>query len=295
MMKVFYRPLCGISVLALGLLVSGTANAADMAPGGCTIAGAVTVGGMLTGDTISSSSSTYQDWNALFGEGAGLLTCDAWNFQADFAHYGHKSNISGKDFSLPEGHFGADVFWRDPNAGDFGVSVSRVTQSFVITDINTWRFGAVGDYFLNDQASLGLGAHYFTGDAHFGKSGKNSSGFEFSVDAKYYVTPDFKLTLDGELLRGKITSGSSNVDTSGFALTAQADYQFSDQGLIGFVGGRLARRTDSSSGSDIHFDDNQIFAGLTFEFNGKPGSLVSHDRSGPINNTSTFLEKLPLL
>lgn len=293
-MKLFSSPLCGISVLALGLIVSGASDAVARTAGSCTMAGAVTAGDIITGESIQQGSTTNINWNTLFGEGAGLLTCGDWNFQGDFAHYGHTANISGKDFSTPAGHFGADVFWRDQNVGDFGISVSRITQSFVIRDMNTWRIGAAGNYFLNNQVSFGLGAHYYTGNLNFGPSNKNTSGFEFSLGAKYYVTPDLNLTIDGDYLQGHNTAGSFNSDTSSFAFTGKANYQFFDQGLIGFLGGRLVRRTDSfSSGPNRLTNDNQIFAGLTFEFNGKPGSLVSHDRSGPISNTSTLLEIAP--
>ncbi len=307
-MKFKSAALLGMSILALGTVFSGQSQAT---PSGCTVAGIVSGGGMLTGTTLSetgSSGTIDGNWDSLFGEGGGVLTCGSWNFQGDFAYYDHRAsapvgkNSSNKDFSLPEGHFGGDIFWRDPGAGAIGIQASYVSQTAILPGFNAdyLRLGAFGEYYLNDRATLGLGGHYFSSTHALyetNSTAKNHSGFELSADAKYYVTPDFKLTLTGELLNSKydwtVVLGSENLN--GYALTAQADYQFNDSGLIGFVGGRYARRTfwSDNSSNVLNVDDKQVYVGMSFAFGGQKGSLVSHDRSGPVNNTSTFLEKLP--
>jgi hypothetical protein len=309
-MKFKTTSLLGLSVLALGAVFAGQAQAA---PAGCTISGIVTAGGMLTGTDVTSSTSSGSlngNWDSLFGEGAGLITCDAWNFQSDFAYYDHRAsastgnkNSASKNFSVPEGHFGGDVFWRAPNSGAFGVQASYVTQTTIIPGFaaDYLRLGAFGEYYLNDQATLGLGGHYFfsTHDQFgFSNQGKNHSGFELSADAKYYLSPDLKFSLTGELLNSQYTSTNfpGSLNLNGYAITAQADYQFNDSGLIGFIGGRYAHRTlgSDSSPDNLNINDKQVYVGMTFAFGGPKGaSLVARDRNGPVNNTSTFLEKLP--
>ena len=298
--------LLGLSILALGTVYSGQSQAT---PSGCTVAGIVSGGGMLTGTSLNSDNingSVDGNWDSLFGEGGGVLTCGSWNFQGDFAYYDHRAssggkNSSNKDFSVPEGHFGGDIFWRNPGEGAIGIQASYVGQTTIIPGFSAdyLRLGTFGEYYLNDRATFGLGGHYFSSTHALyetNSSGKDHSGFELSADAKYYVTPDFKLTLTGELLNSKYTStfGQGTENLNGYALTAQADYQFNDSGLIGFVGGRYARRTlGDNSSNDLNIDDKQVYVGMSFAFGGQKGSLVSHDRSGPVNNTSTFLEKLP--
>ena len=299
--------LLGLSALALAVLSGGQSQAA---PTGCTISGIVTAGGMLTGTDASSSGggeTINGNWDSLFGEGAGLVTCDAWNFQSDFAYYDHRASATyknpdpvNKNFSVPEGHFGGDVFWRDPSAGALGVQASYVTQTTIVPGFaaDYLRLGAFGEYYLNDQATVGLGGHYFfsTHDQFVSSEGKNHSGFELSADAKYYLSPDLKFTLTGELLNSKYSNSTGSANLNGYALTAQADYQFNDSGLIGFIGGRYAHRTLGSDGSpsNLNLNDKQVYVGMSFAFGGPKGaSLIGRDRNGPVNNTSTFLEKLP--
>jgi hypothetical protein len=291
--------LLSASLLALGAMFANQAEAAP-APPACTLAGAVTAGGILTGVTASSGGTSVSgNWDTFFGEGAGLVTCDAWNFQSDFAYYDHAATVSNVNVTAPEGHFGGAVFYRDPGFGDYGISASYLAATNnVISGFspNYIRVGAFGDYFVNEQATLGLAGHYFhtTHDTNLFGTTKNYSGFELSADAKYYVTPDFKLSLTGDLLQSQSSIAGTTIHVGGGAVTAQADYQLNENGLVGFLGGRYAHRVLwQDGGSSLNLDDKQVYIGLTFNFGEKAGSLVSHDRTGPVNNTSTFLEKLP--
>jgi hypothetical protein len=303
-MKQKTQVILGVSILAFGALYAGPAEARP-ALSQCSIAGVISAGGMLEGDTFTSgSSSATGNWNALFGEAAGLVTCDAWNFQADIARYGHSAWANGKNNLSPEGHFGGDIFWRDPNSGDFGIQASYVNQVSVFNAIDgnfdIVRGGIFGNYYLNDKISLGGDAHLFT-TTHNNfhpliTGGKGYNGFELSANAKYYVTPDLKLSAIGDFMQSQFVSSSAgpNMKVGGAALTLQADYQFTDFGLTGFIGGRLAHRVLwSTTSSSENLDDRQVFVGLTLPLGANPGSLVQHDRTGTVNNTSTFLEKLP--
>ena len=307
-MKLRAKTILGISMLALSGMFIGRAEARSVAPSECSVAGILTAGGMLEGGHFSSSSggSTLDSaWGALFGEGAGLVTCDAWNFQGDVAYYNHTAIARGKSFNAPEGHFGGDIFWRDPSVGDFGFQASYLSQTSIFNtfdgNFDIARGGLFGNYYLNDRVSLGANAHLFTTTHNVfrskGSSGKGYSGFEVSADAKYYVTPNLKFTLTGDFLQSQYNAPSFSTipKLGGAAVTLQADYQFCDTGLTGFIGGRFAHRvfwTDSSS-STTNIDERQVFIGLTLPIGAKPGSMVMHDRTGPVNNTSTFLEKLP--
>ena len=234
-------------------------------------------------------------FNSLFGEGAGLVTCDAWNFQADFAYYSHESGKDSLDLSATEGHFGGAVFWRDSGAGALGLSGSVVDNSVEgIIDTDYYRFGVFGEMYLGDNLTLGASAHYFTGkDLSIEDFDKDHDGFELTANAKFYATPNFSLSLQGDLMLGKLDSSEGNADYDGFAITGEGEYLVWDQGLSLFAGARYAEREIKGDGERFSIDDAQVFVGMSFAF-GAPGtSLVNLDRTGPIDNTSTMFEKLP--
>ena len=303
-MKLKVKIIFGISMLALGAMFMGSAQAA---PSECSASGVLTAGGMLEGGHFysdSGSGSADSAWGGLFGEGAGLITCDAWNFQGDAAYYDHSAAARGKNFNSPEGHFGGDVFWRDPSKGDYGIQASYVSETSILNiedgNYDIARGGVFGNFYLNDNVSLGASAHLFTtlhNTFRVKSGGKGYSGFEVSADAKYYVTPNLKFTLTGDVIESQYTvpTSSNTLELGGAAVALQADYQFNDTGLTGFVGGRFAHRVlwSNSGGGDLDIDDHQVFVGLTLPIGAKPGSMVMHDRTGPVDNTSTFLEKVP--
>ena len=77
-MNTFLKFGASASILAAFAVLSNGAQAAT----GCTIAGAVTSGDLYTNDELRVSGSGHadDDWNALFGEGVAVTTCDVWNF-----------------------------------------------------------------------------------------------------------------------------------------------------------------------------------------------------------------------
>ena len=92
------------SAVALALLIAGgvtSARAADVVDDpGCTLSGAVGIGYMHTWSDVSLDTNEDLgdkdefdvDWNTPFGEAGGLVTCGAWNAQADFAYYDHTAD-----------------------------------------------------------------------------------------------------------------------------------------------------------------------------------------------------------
>jgi hypothetical protein len=286
------------AVIALLSLSPVTAFAADPVDPGCTIHGAVTLGGMLTSSDLAINGTAFPgegNWTTPFGEGAGLITCDAWNFQLDMASYAHSSSdlvaLGGKDIDDTRGHFGGAAFWRDANVGSFGLSASRLNAEFFGKDNDYWRGGVFGEFYAGDQFTLGAGAHYFDSDVFI--SGKDHNGWELTANAKFYVMPEFSLSLQGDYMNSTFTQGANNIDFDGFAITGEAKYLVWDEGLSVFGGARYATRTISQAGSSLDINDLQGFVGLEFAFNSSGKSLVASDRSGKYDNTSVMHEKLP--
>jgi hypothetical protein len=279
------------------------AVAADPIDPGCGLAGDVRVGGMMdwqnaTFDDLDADT----DWTTMFGEGRGLVTCGAGNFQLDFATYNHSTNVDGivsKDLSADANHYGGAAFWRDPSMGLIGITGSRISNEVIGKDIDYSRIGLVGDYYANDMLTFGGKAHYVFSDDIFDIAHHN--GFELQANAKFYATPNFSLNFEGTYLNSDIKIGSPvgvKVGVNGWAFGSEAEYMVMDQGLSIFAGGRYATRTANTSnliGDDINFKDMQAYVGVKYAFGGNTESLLTRDRTGPIDNTSLFYEKLPNL
>jgi hypothetical protein len=289
------------ALLAFVVAAPGLSRAADMADPGCSLHGAVTLGYMFTGGDVSVTGFGVVDldnteWQTPFGEAAGLVTCDAWNFQADFADYAHNSSVDfGKDtidIGSTEGHFGGAAFWRQPDMGTLGISASRTDQALEFINTDYWRVGAFGEFFVGDQFTLGASAHYFDGK-DINAAGKDHKGFEITANAKFYVTPDLSLALQGDFMNGTLHNSGPNIDFDGWAIGSEAKYRVWDEGLSVLGGARYAERELSGSGESIKVKDMQAYVGIEFAFGAGGSSLVASDRSGPIDNTSVMFEKLP--
>lgn len=311
------------SVAALALLLSGgfaATQAADIEPvePGCTLSGSV-MGGYMFGwqnSEFDLGEGDFDgkdvDWETPFAEGAGLVTCGGFNAQADFAYYGH-SGKGDYDNDIPsfidDGwidqtnvHLGGALFYRDPQAWAAGLQASWISQNVEnvfsdSTDIDIYRVGLFGEYYFNEIFTLGGSAAYYYADWPSNNIDfiDHDDGFELAVWARYYATPDFSLMLrgDGLLARAEDEDGDK-ADLNGFAITGEGEYLVWDQGLSLFAGARYAdRKLDADDGPfEATIEHTQVYAGIKFYF-GQQGTLVERQRTGTIDNTSVFNEKLP--
>ncbi|MFZ5675397.1 MAG: hypothetical protein ACOZAM_20770 [Pseudomonadota bacterium] len=305
------RPKLSASIVALTLFwAAGAASvqAADIEDPGCTISGAAGIGYMFDWqevefDGVGSVFNNFSgdvDWDTPLGEAGGLVTCGGFNAQADFAYYDHSTDLAdlsnfGKadlgDLDAANSHFGGALFWRDPSMAALGVSASWVNQDVFSKDVDLFRFGVFGEFYA-DILTLGASAHYFAGDFI---QNSDTDGFELAAYGRFYAMPDLSLTLRGDALLSTIEpgTGSNDADFDGWAVTGEAEYLVWDKGLSIFGGARYAERTLETDGEgDVDFYDTQVYAGLKFYF-GQDGSLMDRQRTGLIDNTSTFNEKLP--
>jgi hypothetical protein len=245
------------------------------------------------------------DWETPFGEGAGLVTCGGFNIQADVAYYAHSADVDNEDVNLDQTntHIGGALFFRDPASWAAGVSASWISSDVLSKDIDTFRVGLFGEFYLDDMFTLGASAHYYNQDGYF-EDFKDEDGFELAAWGRFYVTPDFSLMARGDFLTAdpnfaNFTDFDSN-DTTGWAVTGEGEYLVWDQGLSIFAGARYAERDygfDEENGIikfDLDTDDFQVYGGIKFYF-GHDGTLVERQRTGPVDNTSIWNEKLPNL
>jgi hypothetical protein len=307
------------SVAALALLMAAgahSARAADYVDPGCTLSGSVMAGYMYNWQDVSGdftdpegeeieSKDGDTDWSTPFGEGAGLVTCGGFNIQADISYYAHSADLDFGDADLDQTntHIGGVLFYRDPASWAGGLQGSWISQSVNGDDIDVFRVGLFGEFYFDDMFTLGASAHYYNSDWGFGK---DEDGFELAAWGRFYATPDFSLLLRGDVLFADV-EGDDDFDTDGdldgWALTGEGEYLVWDQGLSLFAGARYAERqfdgenltffgSPPGTESDWDIDDFQVYAGIKFYF-GHDGTLIERQRTGTVDNTSVFNEKLP--
>ncbi|MGE0237512.1 MAG: hypothetical protein AB7F09_26710 [Parvibaculaceae bacterium] len=283
----------GGAILALALMTS-PARAADYAEPGCILSGAVTAGFMFDWQEqdFDGDGSLDVDWTTPFGEGAGLVTCGTLNIQADLAYYAHSGEFEfdEEDTDQTNSHIGGALFYRDPSSWAGGAQASWISQSLFGGDMDVFRAGLFGEFYLDDSFTLGAAAAVYFSDNLFGSL--DDDGVELALYGRYYPTPDLGFELRGDLLFADVEINNDG-DIDGFALAAAAEYLVWDQGLSLFAGARYAERTaDFDGGGEFDTDDMQVFGGIKFHL-GQGGTLVERHRTGPVDNTSVFKEKLP--
>jgi hypothetical protein len=313
------------AALALLMVAGGSSvQAADYVdPGsGCTLSGSVMAGYMYNwqdgsfnfdGDIAPEleDKDGDVDWSTPFGEGAGLVTCGGFNIQADVAYYAHSGDFdsvfdgSEGDIDQTNTHIGGVLFYRDPASWAGGLQASWISQDVFGADIDVFRVGLFGEFYFDDAFTLGASAHYYNKDWPFGK---DEDGFELAAWGRFYATPDFSLLLRGDALFGDVDNSlgffggdGGSVDIDGYAITGEAEYLVWDQGLSLFAGARYAERSaddllfsefPTEIRMDVDIEDFQVFAGIKFYF-GQGSTLVERQRTGTVDNTSVFHEKLP--
>jgi hypothetical protein len=297
------------SAAALALLVtagagSSSVKAADVvAEPGCTLSGMVMAGYMYDWQNADFDDDSSEndidakdiDWNTPFGEGAGLVTCGGFNIQADVAYYAHSADVDVDDIDIDQTntHIGGAVFYRDPALWAGGLQASWIGQDVEAKNVDVFRIGLFGEFYLDDVFTLGGSAAYYNKDW---PEGKDEDGFELALFGRFYATPDFALTLRGDAVFTDFNfdfgGPSEDGDLDGYAITGDAEYLVWDQGLSLFAGARWATRDFDVGDESINVDDFQVFAGIKFYF-GQGGTLMERQRTGTVDNTSLWNEKLP--
>ncbi len=286
--------------LVLAAAAMAPARAADVVePGGCMLSGSVMAGYMFDWqDSFFDGQNESEDehgldveWDTPFGEGAGLVTCGGFNMQADVAYYAHSADLALDDEDLDQTntHLGGAVFFRDPASWAAGVGASWIGEDIGGKDVDVFRVGLFGEFYL-DVFTLGASAHYYNKDWF---DEKDEDGFELAAWGKFYATPDLAFTVRGDGLFGDFDFPEigGGIDFDGYAITGDGEYLVWDQGLSLFAGARYAER-ELKDKEGYELDDFQVFGGIKFYF-GHDGTLIERQRTGTIDNTSVFHEKLP--
>ena len=157
--------------------------------------------------------------------------------------------------------------------GRVGLNVAYTSDSTHGVNASVINYGVFGEYYANDQFTLGLrggGATLSGSTGGFGGvfgSGSTTGGY-VGGEVVGYATPDFSVLGHVEYIGVKQGSQTS--------AGARAEYLFSESlPISGWVGYDYA----TLSGGGASVSSNTFRVGLRYYIGGG-GSLVQHDRSG---------------
>ncbi len=309
-----------VSLAATCAVLATPAWSADIVePAGCNIETLVQGGGMFTDTKQLTSGFNYKykskapETLTAFGEIASDLQCQSWTFRADAAAYGFwndgTSNTRDYGLAIWQGHIGGSIYKRNEDTGMIGISASRVLHHGNLDfdevlgqpdlsfkdSASYFRLGWYGEFFANDNFTLGAGAYYINGDLlKFATVDPDlrEKGIEAFATLKFYANDNMAFALRGDLIDSKIR-GVGDLKLSGYAISAEAEYKFDNSNLSVFAGARYADRSFKLQALKQDVEDVQGFIGLRFDFGGPEFvSLRERDRTGAYDNTSVFQEKL---
>jgi hypothetical protein len=278
---------------------------------GCSVFGVVSGGGTYDWADSASDAATLQRNLAPFvsGFGSASVAYGCYNYvaqlDAGYARYG--TSPSNASIVETAAHVGGALSLRDANVGAVGIAGSRIFSSTSETGgaINAsdsqglWRVGGFGEYYLNNQFTLGLGGHYVNGRiAENPILTQTQSGFEGEAYARYYPADNISLNLRGDFLSSTLNIEQLNLQDpwNGYAIALEGEYLVPDTAFSFTTGLRYSDRRRTAGNSNVDFTDVTGQIGFSYSFGGpSPSSLQQRDRHGNYDNTSVFDEKLPAM
>jgi hypothetical protein len=228
--------------------------------------------GTFSGDYANTNYSGGGDNADTWGlNGAGAVGLGMNDLAAQINGSWHRVSVNSFDADI--WNVGGSVFWA-PGYGRFGPSVSYTSVNFNDlsgVDAHATTYGLFGEFFVNDQFTVGVKGG--------GTDGKwNVSGFGSGSSTGGYIGGE----LTGYAMPNlAIKANIDYVDVGGIHVTdygVNAEYLFSETTPISVYGGYT--RTELTNGLG-HGDTFTI--GLKFYTNG-PAPLVTLHRNGTVGN-----------
>ena len=292
--------------MAIGLS-TGVVNAADISEVCQPLAATIDAGYMAGNDAHHHFNDNIPpgpnfdvrenaDFHSFFGEAAALYKfCNTdLNAQIDGAYFDHRFKFGTDD----AWHAGGVLFLRDQNIGVVGIDASYIGKDrhydFASPDtVSKWlRFGVRGEWFAGENFTLGAHVGHIDGDTN----GYNLNGFDETVWARIYATPNLALT--ARLDAGQFDYTGETL--SEWAVSGDAEFLVPDSQMSVFAGAHYAMKHDTYLGNAFipnTQDETYVegFAGLKIYFGTaeKGNTLVSQHRNNTLDNTSMFFERVP--
>jgi len=266
-----HRHLIGLaSAVALSAISFAAAQADPAAPAAASSGYAIQPQAVIGGDYSYISANHGGSANDFGGEAGGIVPFGG-GFSGQVAGGYHSIDANHGGGTLNSYDIGGAVAWSS-DMGRIGGNVAYADVSGGGVNGSITNYGAFGEYYANDQFTLGLrgGGVTLQGSGAFGGlhgSGSTSGGY-VGGEVVGYVTPD--VDISGQVEYTGIKQGSQT------KLGIDAEWLFSEEiPISGWVGYDYA----SISGGGVSADTNTVSVGLRYYIGGN-GSLVQRHRSG---------------
>lgn len=236
--------LLSAGVLALGLAVSGSANAA--------------VSGTLSGSYASETDTGGADlWNI-----NGSLTDTFGSNWGGELTGGYHNIDAGGGSSLDIWNVGGSVFWASMQ-GRLAATVNYYSTSDFGFDVNVTNYGVGGEWYAGPNFTVAVKG----GGSTVSAGGGNDSGGYAGGMLQWYVMPN--LALSGSVDYSEFAGSNSTSET------AKVEWMFSNNMPVSIYGG-YSHLNESGGG-------NLVFVGLKVYMNGaNGGALVDRQRNGSL-------------
>ncbi len=244
-----------------------TAATADPAPPPAATSYAIVPQAVIGGDYTYLDLSHGASANSFGGDLGGIVPFgDNFSGQLTGAYHSIDGNHHGG--SLDSYNVAGDVAWSS-DMGRIGANVGYLNDSGAGVHAAFTNYGAYGEYYANDQFTLGVrgGGLSFTGSSIFG--GGSKTGGYVGGEAVGYVMPDWDV-------QGHVEYDSIATHANQTNVGIRTEYLFSESTPIaGWVG--YDYTTLSSSG--FSQNSNAVSVGVSYYIGGS-GTLVQRHRSG---------------
>lgn len=278
--------LCAAVCLGLGLSFAGAADAEPVSV-------SVTTSSQYQFTTIERGSPPADDlsMHSAISETAVQIRPfgSPFDFQADvsIANNWFSGDWSGQQTT--DWHFGMAIYARDANWGIIGIEAAigdleGVSSPTAKSSSDLRRIGVRADYFWNDYVTSISRAGYvdLQGPVY------DMHGIYGNAGINWYLSEDFAAKMDFDYA---LLNVSNQPQLELWAATVEAEY------LTGQVFGTDAALFAGARMSEFEpggpwYNEFQGFGGLRMYFGGNT-TLRDHHRSGPQENSSAVLERLP--
>lgn len=260
----------GVSLLALSAVTTAQAKTVGHIAGGVNYVG---------NDDDFFGGKDVNQYQFNFQGAAGFDLTPTWNVQFDAAFNSDRYSgdiFSGKTVAVDTWRAGTQAYWRDEATGMFGLEVAYQSLDYSIIAIDGFLVGLRGEYYVNDNFTLGGGVNYNTYEA---SSFTSLDTFTANLFGTYYVNDKTGISLRGNYSSTDVTGAPDNLD--GYGVSADVEYLFQNNlslsGLVSY-GNTDFITTD--------FDRFTVGAKLKIYF-GTEGSLAHQQRTSTLEPTTS--------
>lgn len=272
----------GASCLAIAALAAASANPATAAKNN--YAGMITLGYSFTNFDTDTGFGDI-DFNTFIGSGAVVYNLEGdWFAQANFSFASHSPDIDGApvNLTLDTWNAGGTVFWRDPDAGMFGVDLAYQSVDVGLSGDGI-RAGLRAEWYPSDRWTVSGAVGWEQVDFNF----IEIDGIYANLGVKFYLSDRTSLSLNGNYFDAEASFAS--FEPSQWSVGAEAEHLVSRETPLSVYGGVRYGEFDLDFGGGGGPEPSQwtAYVGLKFRFGNDGAPLVGQDREGAVTPTTT--------